>query len=546
MQLTKSLAALLALATLSGCAKVGTQNSAGGGRHPWTQAGVLRVGIQSEPKNLNPVLASNTTDNAITRLMFDPLISADAKGNPVPMLAAQVPTLQNGGISKDGLTITYKLRPNVKWQDGQRLTSKDVKFTYEAVMNSNNNVTSRRGYDLVKSVATPNATTVVFTMKQKFAPVINTLFAESDNPVTIIPAHLLSKFHDLNQVPFNNQPMGSGPFKLAQWQHGDHLTFVPNNDYFLGKPRLKKIVVHVIPDENTEINELKTHDLDWMFEASTATYKFLKTMTDINTHLVPHNGYEGIQFNTSRPLLRDPRVRQAIAYAIDRNVLVDNLTYGSAKLATEDLPDFMWAYNPQVKVYPHDVQKAKQLLSEAGWTMGRNGVLTKNGEKLSLLLVSNGQTNATRRQASVLVQSMLKQVGIDVEVKTYPGAVLFAPAGEGGILQLGKFDMGLSGWFAGIDPDDSSNYICSMIPPGGYNYTRYCNKQMDSAQQDALTHFDQPARKVAYAKIESLLADDMPQLFFWWPRQAQPVNPDFQGFDPNPVTETWNSYQWAI
>ncbi len=544
MKNTVAFAALLAV--LAGCARVGSENSAGGGRHPWTHAGELRVGIQSEPKNLNPILASNTTDNALTRLVFDVLVSADAKGNPVPVLAAQVPTIQNGGISNDGLTITYKLRPNVKWHDGQALTSKDVKFSYQAVMNPANNTTSRRGYDLVKSIDTPNATTVVFHMKQRFAPAINTLFAESDNPITIVPEHLLSKYPDLNQIPFNTQPVGSGPFKLAQWQHGDHMTFVANDHYFLGKPRLSKIVVHIIPDENTEVNELKTHDLDWMFEASTATYKFLKTMPDINTHLVPHNGYEGIQLNTSRPLLKDRRVRQAIAYAIDRNALVDKLTYGSAKLATEDLPDFMWAYNPTVKVYPYDPQRAKQLLSDAGWKPGPGGILMKNGEKLSLLLVSNGITNATRRQASVLVQAMLKQVGIDVEVKTYPGAVLFAPAGEGGILQLGKFDLGLSGWFAGLDPDDSSNFICSMVPPGGYNYTRYCNKQMDSAQQEALTKFDQPSRKAAYAKIESLLADDMPQLFFWWPRQAQPVNPDLRNFDPNPVTETWNAYQWAI
>ncbi|MDQ6932767.1 MAG: ABC transporter substrate-binding protein, partial [Candidatus Eremiobacteraeota bacterium] len=128
-----AMAALLAVA--AGCAKVGTQNDAGGGRHSWTRAGELRVGIQSEPKNLNPILASNTTDNALTRLVFDVLVSSDAKGNPVPMLAEQVPTTQNGGISKDGLAITYKLRPNVKWQDGQPLTSKDVKFSYQAVMN---------------------------------------------------------------------------------------------------------------------------------------------------------------------------------------------------------------------------------------------------------------------------------------------------------------------------------------------------------------------------------------------------------------------------
>jgi len=161
------------------------------------------------------------------------------------------------------------------------------------------------------------------------------------------------------------------------------------------------------------------------------------------------------------------------------------------------------------------------------------------------VLVTN-TSNVTRRQASVQIQDMLRQVGMAVEVKPYPGDVLFAPAGEGGILQLGSFDLSLAGWFAGVDPDDSSQFGCKNFPPGGYNYSRYCNPEMEAAQKLALSAYDRPSRKQDYAKIQALLARDVPEIFFWDLRQLNPVSTDFQGFDPNPVTESWNAYQWSI
>ena len=528
---------------LAGCTKVSTTETAGG-EHSWTKPGELRIAIQSEPKNLNTLLASNTTDSMIVRFIFDELISADSKGNPVPILATEVPTLENGGISKDGLTVTYHLHKGVRWQDGQPLTSHDVKFTWQAMMNDANNVVSRHGFDEVKSIDTPDDYTVVVHLKERFSPFVNTFFAESDSPVGIVPAHLLAQYPNVNQIPFNNEPIGSGPFKVAEWVKGDHITLIRNDDYFRGKPGLERIVIKVIPDENTSLSQVRTHDIDWMFEPSYSTFSTLRGMPNVITHYNDINGYEGMYINTSHPPLDDPNVRRAIAYAIDKKMLLDTLTFGQEKIATEDLPDWMWAYNSHVTVTPYDPNKAKQLLAASGWTPGPGGILTKNGQQLSLLLVTNN-SNATRRKISVLAQSMLRQVGILVQVKYFDGATLFAPAPLG-ILQDGKFDLALAGWFAGIDPDDSSNYLGKNVPPGGYNYTRLRSKAMDDAQRIALDSYDRPSRTKAYATIEELLATQNPQIFFWWDRQAQAINPDFKNFDPNPVTESWNAYQWRI
>ncbi len=539
------LAGAVSLFALAACTRVGTGSESASGRHAWTQPDVLRVGMQTPPNSLNPILSTNTTEGMIDRLLFDVLVTVDETGKPVPDLASEVPTLENGGIAKDGSSVTYHLRPDAKWQDGVPITSHDVAFTWRAIMNPKNNVIERNGYDLVSSVDTPDDHTIVFHLKQKFSPFVNTVFGESDDAFEILPEHLLGKLPDINHIPYNAEPVGSGPFKLKEWARGDHMTFVANEDYFRGAPKLKEIVVKFIPDENTELNQLRTHDIDWQFEASPNEYKALLTVPDVKVVLQDRNEYERIQMNTKHPPLDDVRVRRAIAYAVNNEKLVHDLTGGSATAADQDLPPFMWAHSKDITRYPFSVAKAKALLAEAGWTPGPDGIFQKDGQRLSLVLVSNS-TNATRRLAVVQVQNMLHSAGIDSEIKFYLGTLLFATMAEGGILQNGKYDLSWNGWVAGIDPDQSQLFMCKAIPPHGSNETRYCNPELDAAEEKALTNFDIPTRKAAYDTIEALLTRDVPSLAVWWPRQVQPINPDFKGFRPNPVTSSWNAQEWAI
>jgi peptide/nickel transport system substrate-binding protein len=349
----------------------------------------------------------------------------------------------------------------------------------------------------------------------------------------------------VNNVPYNSAPIGTGPFVLKEWARGDHLEFVANEKYFLGAPKLKRIIVKVVPDENTELSQLRTHELDWQFEASPQEYTQLRSIADLRIVLQERNEYEAIQINTKRAPLDDPRVRQAVAYAIDNRKLTADLTYGSAAPADQDLPPFLWAHSTDVTRYPLDLAKARSLMAAAGWTPGPDGVLQKAGRRLSMQITYN-TSNATRRRGVVQVQSMLRALGIQSEVKPYIASLLFAPYGMGGILQTGKYDLAWAGWVAGIDPDNSSQLLCRAQPPNGNNTTFYCNAQMDAAQEQALTNFAVPVRKAAYAKIMALLTGDEPYVWLWWPRQIQPVNPDFKNFTPNPVTASWNAYQWDI
>jgi peptide/nickel transport system substrate-binding protein len=496
---------------------------------------MLHIAIPQDPKTLDPLLASNTFDGLVIRLLFEPLISADARGNDVPILAAAVPTLENGGISPNGLTITYHLRPGIRWTDGVPVTSRDVRFSWQTIENRDNNAVSHVGYDDVRALDTPNAVTVVVHLKKRFAPFVDTFFAESDQPYNVVPAHALARYKTINTIPFNDGPnVSDGPFKFVRWAHGDRVVLAANDDFFLGKPKLAGIVVETIANENTSVTLLRTHAIQFMAEASVVLYPLLHDIPGVRLAWHDANGYEGIGFNLRRRPMSDPRFRLAVAQAIDKRELVRALTFGQEQIAVEDLPAWMWASNPSLHSPPYDPAAARALLKEAG-------VKTP----VSLVLVTDS-ANALHEREAVLIQSMLRRVGIETEVKTYPGDLLYAPAGAGGILMSGDFDLALWPWIAGIDPDDSSQFTCANVPPNGWNQSGYCNPRMDALQRVALTQYRIATRTAAYHAIEALLNRDNPELFFWYQRMLEPVSTAFHGFSPNPVTESWNAWQWSV
>ncbi|MBV9270948.1 MAG: peptide ABC transporter substrate-binding protein, partial [Candidatus Eremiobacteraeota bacterium] len=380
-------------------------------------------------------------------------------------------------------------------------------------------------------------------LKRPYAPFI----AENFNSSTIayvIPQHLLARYPDLNMVPFNRAPVGTGPFHMDRWIRGDRIEFSRNEHYFKGVPKLEHIVLHAIPQENTGINQLRTHELDLYSYISEASYNVLRNVPNVRTVITPQNAYRAIYINTQRPLLSDVRVRQAIAYAIDKKQLVDTVTHGTGAVATEDLPSFMWAYDRDVPVYRYDPQRARALLASAGWHPGAGGVMTRGADQLSFVLaLRQGATGDTAM--AVQIQSWLDAVGIKTSIKTYPGSMLFA-LGPTGVLSPGKYDLDVSGFTQPADPDNSDQFTCANLPPNGFNWTRYCTPEMDRLQSEAITTYDQEARKATYAKIETLLARDVPQVYIYYQPIINAVNPALENFKPSMISPSWNVEQWQF
>jgi len=534
MKLLRLAVATTAAFALFACSKAGVTSG---------PSDELRVVLNINPTQLNPILEQNTIEEFVDGLMFNMLVSQDAQHRDVPDLASAVPTIENGGISKDGLTITYHLRRGVKWHDGAPFTSKDVKFTWQAIMNPANNVLSRRGYDRVASVDTPDDYTVVFHMKQLYAPAIDTIFGESDTPYFIIPAHLLSKYSNLNQVPFNSAPVGTGPYKFARWQRGDRIVLTANAGYFKGAPKIKQLILPIILDDNTEVAQLRSHEVDVGIEIPSTAYRDLQGAPGVVRQLVEAPYFAAIEFNTSRVPLDDVRVRRALVMGLDRAGITRDDSYGTATVATADLSPFYWAFDKALRPTPYDPAAAKALLDGAGWRAGADGIRTRAGRRLSLQLVY-GQGSSLSRVVGTQLQQMYKAIGVDVSIKTYDYATLYAAAETGGILNSGKFDLALYPWIAGSDPDNSSQWTCAAIPPAGNNVSRYCSPEMDAAQRLALSTFDRATRARAYATIESLLLRDAPAAFLYYRRTPYAHVPELQNFTPDGITEGWNAQEW--
>lgn len=534
MKIVRLLFAVAAAAAIAACSRTG-QTSA-----PSDQ---LRVAVPINPTQLNPILEQNTIESFADGLIFDVLVTQDAQHHQVPDLAAQVPTVANGGISKDGRTITYHLRRGVTWHDGAPFTSKDVKFSWQAVMNPANNVISRRGYDQVTAVDTPDDYTVVFHMKTLFAPAVDTIFGESDTPYRILPAHLLSKYPNLNQVPFNAAPIGTGPYKFARWQRSDRIVLTANTAYFRGAPKLRQLTLLIIPDDNTIAAQLRSHEVDLGMELPGTTYRDLAGAPGVVRQLALAPVYNSIDFNLSRPPLDDVRVRRALVMAIDRAGITRDDTFGTGTQATADLSPFYWAYDAALKPPPYDPNAAKTLLEAAGWHAGPDGIRIRNGQRLSLQLVY-GQGNSISRIIIAQVQQMLRKAGVDVQSKSYDYATLYAAAESGGILNGGKFDLAVYSWVSGSDPDNSSQWTCGAIPPAGNNVTRYCTPEMEAAQHLALSTFDRSVRTKAYHTIEALLVRDAPAAFLYYRSLVYGHTPDLQNFTPNGTSEGWNAQEW--
>jgi peptide/nickel transport system substrate-binding protein len=403
-------------------------------------------------------------------------------------------------------------------------------------MNPGTDVISRHGYDVVTRVETPDPLTVVFHLRERFAPFVSVVFGESDSPYGILPAHLLARYPNLNQVPYNSAPVGTGPFEFVRWVRGDRIEFVRNDKYYLGRPKIARIVWRIVPDENTALELMRTHEADWMFEPSVSAYRSIKTIPDLAVVLPNVNGYEGIMMNSGRGATADVRVRRAIVMALDKVALVNELTYGAAIAATGDLPAFLWAADSSLSNLPYDPDAARTALAALGYSATHPLVLDLVDE----------QTQALNRALSVQIQAALQRIGVVVHTRAQLSSTIFGGYQAGGTLARGTYDLAIYQWYAGIDPDDSAQFTCANRPPHGFNQSFYCSPAMDAAQTKALASYDRAARKPPYATIESLLVRDAPIDFLWWPRNVQALNPDLHGFDPNPVVETWDIATWSI
>lgn len=541
MTATRWAAAVLALFVAApGCART-TASHAGGERNSWTIPGVLRLGEDEEPDNLNLMYAHTSAADTIDGMLFSFLLRYDARGNYIPDLATQVPTTSNGGISRDGMRIIVHLRHGVLWADGTALTAADWLFTYRAVMNSANNVKTRYGWDGIASASAPDPYTIVIRLKRPNVEVLDIL-GMGGAAYPPMPAHLLAKLPNLNAAEFNARPLSSGPYLLKAWNRGSSLVFVPNPRYFRGAPKIKEVIWKIIPDVNTQVNELIAHEIDVYPNVTPNGIARLGAIDGIRVDRRLIADWRHLGMNMSRPQLADVRVRRAIAEAVDWKRIEDTVFHGVDLLAVSDIFPQSWAA-PKLPQYKYDPDDAKRLLAQAGWRPGSDGILRKGALAMHLdVYATTGHQENTESQ--VMIQSMLRAVGIDVGVRNYPGSYLFAMDGP---VYTGKYDLEWSIETNGPDPDNSGSWNGAFIPPRGANTSWLNDPIVNATSAAAASTFDIALRTRLYQREEERLRELVPAVFFSWRMNYTAINKDVKNYVPAAfIGDSWNAWQWEI
>ncbi len=513
-------------------------------RRAWAKKNNVIIGMTQEPVNFNALLYVNSgTEEVPEACVFDALWDINDKGEFVPNLAARVPTLENGGISSDGLVWKLELKKGVKWQDGAPFTAKDVEFTYKTIVNPNVAIRSRSGFDLISEFKIIDDHNAEIILSKPFVP-----FAWAWQKMHIVPEHILAKVPDINTAPYNSNPIGTGPYKLVKRVAGSHMVYTRNDDYHRGAPAIETVIHKFVPDQTVLYTQFKTGEIDVLGLHGVPPERFEESrkLAGRDALETPAPWVEFVYFNCGKPQFQEKVVRQALYYAIDKEKWIKDIYYGLPPRTLSYLHPTHWAYNSNLKDPGYDPGRAAEMLDAAGWKKGSDGVREKNGVKLKFSMSTTAGSKA-REQAQALIQATWKDIGVAMEIKNMPASVVW-----GEYTTKSQFDTLMVGWepTVGMDPDYTARCHSKQIPVKygtGSNYVQYENPELDKLMEEGVLISDMQKRKDVYGKIQAILHDDVPfapifAYMFMYGKKS-----DLQGYKINPyVTDiTWNIQEWS-
>jgi len=442
--------------------------------------------IESSPTNLDPRVGIDAYSERIDNLLFDDLLDRDEHLNVKPGLADRwdIP---------DPLTYVFHLHSGVKFHNGAALTSRDVKWTFDSLLQGKIRSTKAAAFRYVDRVEAPDDSTVVFHLKEPFATLLWNL---SDGAMGIVPYGSLAEI--------SAQPIGSGPFRFISAEPDKEVIIERNPDYWHDPPRLERVRFMVVPDGTTRALELRKGSADLEINALTPDMVVtLEREPALDVLRGPGTVLQYMGFNFRDPVLKDVRVRQALAYAFDRRPMLEYLWRGFAQPADSILPKQSWAYTNKVQTYNYDPERAREILDAAGYR-------PMSGVRFHLVMKTSTDEN-TRLMVAVL-QQQLRDVGIQLDIRTYEFATFFADVSKG------AFQLYSLRWVGGNEDPDIFEYAfhSNKFTPNGANRSFYSNPKVDALIDKARAELDQRKRAESYAEIQRILAEDLPSLNLWY------------------------------
>ncbi len=436
----------------------------------------------------------------------------------VPVLLSEVPSVDNGGVSDDGLTLTFHLRDDIIWSDGEPITADDFLFTYNMIMDPGNAVSSTYPYDNVTSISAPDDQTVILEFETPFSGWQAYFWRY------VLPEHILAPVYEaegtIDAAPWNSSPtVGAGPYVFQEWESGSFARFVRNENYYGQQPIIDEIFIRFVPDDAAQVAALRNQEGDL---GTFIAYSDIPTLEDAGVEvLAVPSGYAEGWFpylgEDGHPALQDVRVRQALAYGFDRQALVDDLLLGLTDAAATLWDDTPYV-DPAIEPYPYDPARAEELLDEAGW-VDSNGDGTRDKDGVELVLLHGTTTREIRQDAQAVAQQQLAAIGVGLDIVNYDADLFFAGIADGGPAASGELD--IFQWSdAPFYPDPDHYYwLCSEIPTDDYvdggNWQRICDDELDALFQDQQTLLDYDERVAAFHDITRHMFDQVYWLGLW-------------------------------
>ena len=496
--------------------------------------GTLVDAMSGEPSGLIAMIAGESSASTIASNIFNSLLKYDKNLELTGELA------QSWDVSPDQKTITFHLKPNLKWADGKPLTSDDVLFTWQLVTDEKTRTPYGADYKLVKKAEAPNPDTFKVTYAQPYAPAL-----DSWSGLHILPKHLLEG-QDINNTPFARNPVGSHYYELDQWKKGESISLKRNVNATQGQARIDRLVSRIIPDRAAQFLELMADNIDSMSLNSIQYARIFPSRPDLTAKIAQYkelgNSYTYLGFNLKRKPFDDVRVRQAINYAIDKQEIIDGVLLGlGLPVASPYKPGTRWS-NPSLQPYPYDPGKAIALLKAAGFEdHDHDGILDRDGQPLSFEILTN--QNKEREMSAVLVQRRLKEIGIDVKIRVVEWATFISR-----FIKTGDFNVVLLGWGLGLEPDQFNIWHSSQQAPGQFNFIGYNNPTVDKLLEDGRTELDPDKRMKIYHAFAKILLEDSPVVYLFAGYGLPAIHKRVKGIDDPapPAGIGHNSYEWYI
>ncbi|MGH7411078.1 MAG: peptide-binding protein, partial [Candidatus Methylomirabilis sp.] len=442
----------------------------------------------------------------------------------------------------DEMTITFHLRKGVKWHDGEELTADDVDFTYRYMIDPKTPTAYAESFRQIKRAEVVDRYTYRVTYEKPYAPALLSW------GMWILPWHILQAPWkagvDLRTTQQNRHPIGSGAYRFKEWKTGEKVVLEANPNSFEGRPYFSRVVYRIIPDSSTIFLELKAKNIDMagltpiQYRRQTDYPAFRKAF---NKYQYLANGYAYLGFNLLDPRFQDKRVRQAMAYAINKQEIIEGVLLGLGRPAVGPYKPGTWWYRNDIQPFPFDPERAKALLAEAGWKdSDGDGILDRDGRPFSFTVRTN-QGNLVRQQTAEIIQRRLRAVGIDVKIHIVEWAAFINT-----FIKQKDFEAIILGWGLGLDPDQFDIWHSSKTGPDELNHISYKNPKADALLEAGRRTFDEAKRKAIYGEFQEIMAEEQPVIFLYVPEALPVVSSRVRGIEPTPAGISYNFTKWYV